>query len=245
MSTDNAYLGSATRRRLLTATPGSLLWALAGGLGTGAQIATAQPLQAGAVPEVDRLAVRVVTDSYHHAFEASRTVGEVQLQRVGNALKPNAQPRTLLNEWGLSLHLESSARRRTAPGADRLRLHRGHAQQQPRPAGRRSGAARRTACSRTATMTTSAAWWASCRRKAPSWQGPALLPRRRGMLLHPRGRHRRRAWATSARWTARRSATRACSGELRGEAQRGWPATASPPAASRARASSACCRPPE
>lgn len=73
MSIDNAYLGSASRRRLLTATPGSLLWALAGGLGAGAQIATAQPLQAGAVPEVDRLAVRVVTDSYHHAFEASRT----------------------------------------------------------------------------------------------------------------------------------------------------------------------------
>ncbi|HYN62490.1 MAG TPA: MBL fold metallo-hydrolase, partial [Rubrivivax sp.] len=108
MSNDNAYLGSATRRRLLTATPGSLLWALAGGLGTASHIATAQPLQAGAVPEVDRLAVRVVTDSYHHAFEASRTVGDVQLQRVGNALKPNAQPRTLLNEWGLSLHLQSS-----------------------------------------------------------------------------------------------------------------------------------------
>ena len=37
-STDITYLGSATRRRLLTATPGSLLWALAGGLGTGAQL---------------------------------------------------------------------------------------------------------------------------------------------------------------------------------------------------------------
>lgn len=109
MSTvDRSYLGSATRRRLLGATPGSLLWALAGGLGTGAQMATAQPLQAGAVPEVDRLAVRVVTDSYHHAFEASRTVGDVRLDRVGNFLKPNAQPRTLLNEWGLSLHLQSS-----------------------------------------------------------------------------------------------------------------------------------------
>ena len=109
MSTDDrSYLGSSARRRLLSATPGSLLWALAGGLGTGAQLATAQPLQAGAVPEVDRLAVRVVTDSYHHAFEASRTVGDVQMHRVGNALKPNAQPRTLLNEWGLSLHLQSN-----------------------------------------------------------------------------------------------------------------------------------------
>ena len=109
MSTDDrSYLGSSTRRRLLGATPGSLLWALAGGLGAGAQMATAQPLQAGAVPEVDRLAVRVVTDSYHHAFEASRTVGDVRLDRVGNFLKPNAQPRTLLNEWGLSLHLQSS-----------------------------------------------------------------------------------------------------------------------------------------
>ena len=102
------YLGSSTRRRLLGAAPGSLLWALAGGLGGTTTLATAQPLQAGAVPEVDRLSVRVVTDSYHHAFEPSRTVGDVRLDRVGNFLKPNAQPRTLLNEWGLSLHLQSS-----------------------------------------------------------------------------------------------------------------------------------------
>jgi 7,8-dihydropterin-6-yl-methyl-4-(beta-D-ribofuranosyl)aminobenzene 5'-phosphate synthase len=57
---------------------------------------------------VDRLAIRVVTDSYHHAFEPSRTVGDVRIQRVGTTLSKVAAPRTLQNEWGLSLQLESS-----------------------------------------------------------------------------------------------------------------------------------------
>ena len=220
MSTDNAYLGSATRRRLLTATPGSLLWALAGGLGTGAQIATAQPLQAGAVPEVDRLAVRVVTDSYHHAFEASRTVGDVQLQRVGNALKPNAQPRTLLNEWGLSLHLQSSRGEEQRQvlidfgfnpvtlnnnldilgvdpaQLDALVLSHGHYDHFGGMVGFLNA------------------------HGAKLRKGTALLPRRRGMLLHPRG------WRRPGRGQLRLAGPpgyprRGHHGEVRGEAQRG------------------------
>jgi 7,8-dihydropterin-6-yl-methyl-4-(beta-D-ribofuranosyl)aminobenzene 5'-phosphate synthase len=61
------------------------------------------------VPVVDRLAVRVVTDSYHHAFEPPRGVGGVQVQRLGFAVAPRTPPqRTLQNEWGLALHLESA-----------------------------------------------------------------------------------------------------------------------------------------
>lgn len=109
------YLGHRSRRRLLGAVPGSLTWLLAGGFGAGglggARVAMAEPLAGGtAVPEVDGVSVRVVTDSYHHAFEPTQTVGDVRIQRVGTTLSRQAPPRTLQNEWGLSLHLESARR---------------------------------------------------------------------------------------------------------------------------------------
>lgn len=52
MGTDSADLGNATRSVLLDATLSSLLWALSGGLGAEAQIAIAQPLQAGVGPQL-------------------------------------------------------------------------------------------------------------------------------------------------------------------------------------------------
>ncbi len=106
---NDTYLGHASRRNLLRAGSGSLALVAAGGL-FGARVASARPLASNAdVPVVDRLAVRVVTDSYHHAFEPSRAYGPVQVQRLGFAVAPRTPPqRTLQNEWGLALHLESS-----------------------------------------------------------------------------------------------------------------------------------------
>jgi len=104
----DSYLGSTSRRRLLRAAPGSLAFALAGGLFGGARVASAQALTEGSVPQVDRLAVRVVTDSYHHAFEPTRALRDLRIQRYAFGLRKDAEPRTLLNEWGLSLHLESA-----------------------------------------------------------------------------------------------------------------------------------------
>ncbi|MCS6945818.1 MAG: MBL fold metallo-hydrolase [Sutterellaceae bacterium] len=103
------YLGDRKRRRLLRAGAGSLAALAAGGL-FGGRIAEAKPIDSpSAVPVVDRLAVRVVTDSYHHAFEPSRAFGPVQVQRLGFAVAPRTPPRrTLQNEWGLSLHVEST-----------------------------------------------------------------------------------------------------------------------------------------
>ena len=106
--TASSYLADRSRRTLLRSAPGSLAWALAGGMMGSGSIASAEPVPSSGVPAVDRLAVRVVTDSYHHAFEPSRTVGDVRIQRVGTTLSKVAAPRTLQNEWGLSLHLESS-----------------------------------------------------------------------------------------------------------------------------------------
>ena len=108
-SPTDTYLAAPSRRRLLSAGTGSLALAAAGGL-FGGRVAQARTLDSpAAVPVVDRLAVRVFTDSYHHAFEPARTVAGVQVQRLGFAVAPRTPPqRTLQNEWGLALHLEST-----------------------------------------------------------------------------------------------------------------------------------------
>ena len=72
-------------------------WALlalmaAGGL-FGGRVAQARALESpAAVPVVDKLAVRVVTDSYHHAFEPGRTTAGVQVQRHGFSVSPRTPP---------------------------------------------------------------------------------------------------------------------------------------------------------
>jgi 7,8-dihydropterin-6-yl-methyl-4-(beta-D-ribofuranosyl)aminobenzene 5'-phosphate synthase len=103
---DSRYLGSYGRRRLLRAGTGSIAVAAAGGL-FGHRVAVAEPL-GSKVPEVDKLAVRVVTDSYHHAFERSTKIGPLEVVRFGFAVSPTEPPkRALQNEWGLAWHIES------------------------------------------------------------------------------------------------------------------------------------------
>jgi len=61
------------------------------------------------VPEVDRVAVRVVTDNIVMQFVAPATYNGIAIERLaaGNA-KPDVPPRTALNgEWGLSMHAQS------------------------------------------------------------------------------------------------------------------------------------------
>ena len=99
------YLGSPARRKLLAAMGAGGL-GLAGGVFSNIRVASAEALS-GAPSEVDRLAVRVVTDSYQHLFEASGKFGDVTVQRFFMGLS-KGNPRTLENEWGLSLHLESA-----------------------------------------------------------------------------------------------------------------------------------------
>jgi 7,8-dihydropterin-6-yl-methyl-4-(beta-D-ribofuranosyl)aminobenzene 5'-phosphate synthase len=99
------YMGSPSRRRLLFAMGAGGL-GIAGGVFSNIRVASAEPLS-GAPPEVDRLSVQVVTDSYHHLFEPSGKFGQVQVQRYARPPSPDL-PRTLQNEWGLALHLESA-----------------------------------------------------------------------------------------------------------------------------------------
>ena len=99
------YLGSDERRRLMAATGGGGL-GLAGGVLSNISVAPAPALTV-APPEVDRVSICVVTDSYHHQFEPSGRFGEVTVQRYQRP--PSSElPRTLQNEWGLALHLESA-----------------------------------------------------------------------------------------------------------------------------------------
>jgi 7,8-dihydropterin-6-yl-methyl-4-(beta-D-ribofuranosyl)aminobenzene 5'-phosphate synthase len=100
----DAYLGSQSPGRLMAAVGAGM--GLANGVFTGIETDAAPPLR-GAPPEVDRLSVTVVTDSYFHFFEPSGTFAGVGVQRW-QAPATNEPPlRMPQNEWGLSLHVES------------------------------------------------------------------------------------------------------------------------------------------
>jgi 7,8-dihydropterin-6-yl-methyl-4-(beta-D-ribofuranosyl)aminobenzene 5'-phosphate synthase len=75
----------------------------------GARTSEARPL-GRAVPEVDRLAVRIVTDNIVIQFVPNEKRGGLTIERRGGNTTPDAPPRTALNgEWGLSMHMESHA----------------------------------------------------------------------------------------------------------------------------------------
>jgi len=61
----------------------------------------------GSAPEVDALAVRVVTDSYQFAVAPSRTADGVEIQHFGWGIGDKRPGRTLISEFGLSMHIES------------------------------------------------------------------------------------------------------------------------------------------
>lgn len=62
----------------------------------------------GKVPEVDRLAVRVVVDSYQFAVAPSRKVSDVEIEHFGWGIGDGKPPgKTLISEFGLSMHVES------------------------------------------------------------------------------------------------------------------------------------------
>ena len=68
----------------------------------------------GRVPEVDRVSVRVVIDSYQFAVAAGKKMGSVDVQHFGWGLSGDKPPdRTLISEFGLSMHAESKRGRET------------------------------------------------------------------------------------------------------------------------------------
>jgi 7,8-dihydropterin-6-yl-methyl-4-(beta-D-ribofuranosyl)aminobenzene 5'-phosphate synthase len=98
--------------------PSSLSPLCAGGAGfisamVGAMVAAARTGEARPVvrrpPEVDRLAVRIVTDNVVIQFIPTETRGSLTIERrSGGNTTPDAAPRTGLHgEWGFSMHAES------------------------------------------------------------------------------------------------------------------------------------------
>jgi 7,8-dihydropterin-6-yl-methyl-4-(beta-D-ribofuranosyl)aminobenzene 5'-phosphate synthase len=97
--------GTMSRRGLLAGLAASGL-GIAGGVFPRFRVANAQALT-GSPPEIDRLSVLVLTDSYHHQLEPSAKVGDIQIQRYSRP-PSKEDPKTLLNEWGLALHVETT-----------------------------------------------------------------------------------------------------------------------------------------
>jgi hypothetical protein len=59
------------------------------------------------VPELDRVAVRIVIDSYQFAVAPSRKLPNLDVQHFGWGLSDKPPRRTLVSEFGLATHVES------------------------------------------------------------------------------------------------------------------------------------------
>lgn len=98
---------SISRRGLLCAGGAGFISAMVGTLTGSGQTAQAQALSA-AVPQVDRLSVRIVSDNIVRRFASSQKLDGLTIERLQGNEMPDAPPRaTLVGEWGLSMHAES------------------------------------------------------------------------------------------------------------------------------------------
>jgi len=108
MSTDHLHEEfSVSRRHVVCGGGAAVFSAMIASL-----VGSTKPVRAeavsGAVPEVDGLAVRVVTDSYQFAVAPSRKADMVEIQHFGWGISGDKPPgRTLISEFGLSMHVES------------------------------------------------------------------------------------------------------------------------------------------
>jgi 7,8-dihydropterin-6-yl-methyl-4-(beta-D-ribofuranosyl)aminobenzene 5'-phosphate synthase len=98
---------SVRRRDVVCGGGAAVFSAIVASLLGGAKPARAQPIS-GSVPEVDGLAARVVTDSYQFAVAPSRKAEGIDIQHFGWGIGGDKPPgRTLISEFGLSMHVES------------------------------------------------------------------------------------------------------------------------------------------
>ncbi len=98
---------SLSRRDMLCAGGAGFVSALIGTLVVTSRTAQAEAV-GSQVPEVDRLAVRIVTDNQVTQFVPSEKREGLAIERKGGNQTPDAPPRTtLVGEWGLAMHAES------------------------------------------------------------------------------------------------------------------------------------------
>jgi 7,8-dihydropterin-6-yl-methyl-4-(beta-D-ribofuranosyl)aminobenzene 5'-phosphate synthase len=102
-----SHPSSISRRGLLCAGGAGFVSALIGTLAGTSRTAPAQAL-GSRVPEVDRLAVRIVTDNYFFPYFLPRKYDGLTVERFTRAETPQKPPsRELIGQWGLSMHAES------------------------------------------------------------------------------------------------------------------------------------------
>ena len=95
------------RRHILCGGGAALFGAMVASLLGGTKPVRAAAIS-GTVPEIDGLAVRVVIDSYQFAVAPSKKAEAVDIQHFGWGIGSDKPPgRTLISEFGLSMHVES------------------------------------------------------------------------------------------------------------------------------------------
>ena len=95
------------RRDVLCGGSAALFSAIVATLMGGAKPARAETIT-GKVPEIDRVAVRVVVDSYQFAVAPGRKLADVEIEQFGWGIGGGKPPgKTLISEFGLSMHVES------------------------------------------------------------------------------------------------------------------------------------------
>jgi 7,8-dihydropterin-6-yl-methyl-4-(beta-D-ribofuranosyl)aminobenzene 5'-phosphate synthase len=95
------------RREVVCGAGAAVFGGLLTGLLGGSKPVRAQTLT-GPLPEVDQVAVRILIDSYQFAVAPSWKAGTVEIQHFGWGLGSDHPPdRTLVSEFGLSMHVES------------------------------------------------------------------------------------------------------------------------------------------
>ena len=99
--------GCLHRRNVLCGGGAVVFTAMMASLLRGSKPLRAQTITSS-VPEVDRVSVRVIVDSYQFAVVAGKKTGPVDVQHFGWGLSGDKPPgRTLISEFGLSMHAES------------------------------------------------------------------------------------------------------------------------------------------
>jgi 7,8-dihydropterin-6-yl-methyl-4-(beta-D-ribofuranosyl)aminobenzene 5'-phosphate synthase len=94
------------RREFVCGGGAGVLSVIFGTLLAGSKPARAEAL-AGSVPDLDRVTVRIVVDSYQFAVAPSRKLPSVDVQHFGWGLSNKPPGRTLVSEFGLAMQVES------------------------------------------------------------------------------------------------------------------------------------------
>jgi hypothetical protein len=98
--------GNFDRRDLLCAGGAGFVAAVVATLTGASKIARAQAL-GRTVPQVDRLAVRIVTDNYVFFFAPKESLRDLSVERLGPQLNDQPPRKDLAAEFGLSFHVET------------------------------------------------------------------------------------------------------------------------------------------